>query len=155
MNVSHFMTAYVPICRDNSTIAEAQKRLLNLDPGPFPVVDCEGRVVGILRRSDIRRASHRFGRIPARFLVGDAMLKEVCPCLPSDDVDVALDRMRASRLSRLPVVDASGKLVGAVSIVDSRLVDDDGDLESGADLLGEIHEPTVVDHRAPSYFEKS
>jgi CBS domain-containing protein len=155
MKVSHFMTGYAPTCPDDSSIAEVEKLLLTTDRGPFAVVDRGGRVVGILRESDIREAGSRFGRNPDHVLVSEAMRKDVRACLATDDVDVALSRMRSIKLSRLPVVDASGKLIGAVSIVDPQLEEGGGFLEGAGEGLGAVPEPTVVGHRSPSYVDGS
>ena len=154
MKISHFMTGYAPTCPDDGSIAEVEKLLIR-HRGPFAVVDRGGRVVGILRESDIRVAGSRFGRSPDHVLVSEAMRKDVRPCLATDDIDVALARMRSTRLSRLPVVDASGKLIGAVSIVDPQLEEGDELLEGAGEGLGKVHEPTVVDHRSPSYVDGS
>jgi len=150
MKVRDLMTAYAPNCRDKQTISEVKRLLLPVDPGPFPVVDRESRVVGVLRESDIRGASSRFGRIPEHILVFDAMFRDIRPCLPSDDVDVVLKRMTAAGLSRFPVVDASGRLVGAVAIVDRQLEE----ASEGPQGVAESLEPSIAGHRSPSYTEQ-
>ena len=153
MNVSHFMTAYVPACRDNTTISEVEKLLVSGESGPISVVDRDGRLLGILRSSDILEATHRFSRVPGHIQAHEAMCKESGACRETDDVDVALSRMRSIKLNRLPVVDASGKLVGAVSIVDPRLGEGRRFPEGPGDRPGAALEPTVVGHRSPSYVD--
>jgi len=154
MKVSHFMTAYVPTCRDDSSLAEAEKIVLSIDRGPFPVVDREGRVVGILRGDDIRTATERLGRHPSHILVREAMSKNVPPCRATDDIGVALSRMSGNRLRRLPVVDAASKLVGAVCLVDPRLEENGGSSDDVLEGLGAVPEPSIISHRSPSYFLK-
>lgn len=154
MKVSHFMTAYVPTCRDDNSIAEAERMLLSIDRGPFPVIDREGRAVGILRGDDIRTAPAHLHRPPEHVLVREAMIQNVPPCFATDDIEVALSRMRGHRLRRLPVVDAAGKLVGAICLVDPHLEEIGEDLDEARAGLGEVPDPTVAGHRSPSFFDR-
>ena len=155
MKVSHFMAAYVPTCRDDSSVAEVEKLLVSGESGPISVVDRDGRLLGILRSSDIHEATKRFSRVADHIQAREAMCQDTQACRATDDVEVALARMRSIKLNRLPVVDASGKLVGAVSVVDPELEEGGGFLEGAGEGLGAVPEPTVVGHRSPSYVDGS
>lgn len=149
------MTSYVPTCRDDSSIAEVEKILLSGESGPFSVVDRDGKLLGILRGSDIREATNRFGRVADHILACDAMLKDGCACLATDDIEVALSRMRSSGFSRLPVVDALGKLIGAIFVVDPELEESRESPDGTGEGPDRGPEPTVVSHRSPTYVEQS
>ena len=55
---------------------------------------------------------------PAQFTVGDLMSRELLTAREEDGIYETIQRMRAHGVRRVPVVDASGGLVGIVSIDD-------------------------------------
>ncbi|MCK4510729.1 CBS domain-containing protein, partial [bacterium] len=79
----------------------------------YPVVS-EGRPIGLITIKSVKRIGReRWGTA----LVGEAMapITKGTSLSPDDDIPTALSRMSATGQSRLPVIDASGDLVGIVS----------------------------------------
>ena len=88
------------------------------DRGAIPLVDVDRRLVGIVTDRDlvVRLAAdeaHGWNK-PA----STVMTPDPARCRPTDSVQHALGIMKAARVGRLPVVDASGVLVGILSIND-------------------------------------
>lgn len=108
MMVTHFRT--IPI---HATLADAVDLLLSGEQREFPVVDNLGRTEGILTRDNIIRGLAQHG---AGTPVGEAMTAQVPALPPTLAFQEALDRLRASGLPALPVVDTAGSLVGLLTL---------------------------------------
>jgi stage IV sporulation protein FB len=112
LKVSHMMVTDFRTVAVHASLQHAADLLLAGEQREFPVVDNLGRAEGLLTRDDLIRGLSRLG---AEARVSEAMTAgapTVAPDLPFQD---ALDRIRASMLPALPVVDASGKLVGLLT----------------------------------------
>jgi CBS domain-containing protein len=118
MKVQELMTSDVKSCSPDTNLAAAAKIMWEGDCGAVPVVDEGGKVLGMITDRDICIAGatrpHAEGDIPVR----DVISKVLYTCKPGDDVRAALETMRGQKVRRLPVVDASGRLAGIVSIHD-------------------------------------
>lgn len=108
MMVTHFRS--IPV---HATLAEAVELLLSGEQREFPVVDNLGRVEGILTRDHIIKGLSQRG--PGS-IVGEAMAPRTPVVTPTLGFQEALERLRASGLPALPVVDASGRLVGLLTM---------------------------------------
>jgi len=96
-----------------ATLRQAVDLLLEGEQGEFPVVDNTGAVEGLLTRDHLIRALTDRGPDSP---VSEAMARNV-PALPLGiSFEHAMDRLRASGLPALPVVDAAGKLVGLLTL---------------------------------------
>ncbi|MBU2956649.1 IMP dehydrogenase [Paracoccus sp. 1_MG-2023] len=106
---------YKPITlRPDQTLADAKALQDRYNVTGFPVVDGEGRVVGIVTNRDMRFASD--DRTPVHtMMTGDrlAILQE-----PADRQE-AIDLMKARRIEKLLVTDGSGKLTGLLTLKDT------------------------------------
>jgi Zn-dependent protease len=108
MMVTNFRT--VPVY---ATLSQAVDLLLSGEQREFPVVDNLGRTEGILTRDNLIRGLSQRGPDST---VADSMTADV-PTVPSTlGFQEALDRLRASRLPALPVVDPGGGLVGLLTL---------------------------------------
>jgi CBS domain-containing protein len=76
-----------------------------------PVVDGEGRPIGLVTEADLLRA-----RTGAK--VSDAMAKVALPVVETASLARAAALMAAERVERLPVVSADGVVVGMISAMD-------------------------------------
>jgi stage IV sporulation protein FB len=108
MMVTQFRT--IPI---HATLAQAVDLLLAGEQREFPVVDNLGRTEGMLTRDNLIRGLRTRG---GEAIVGEAMTASA-PTVPLTlGFQEALERLRASGLPALPVVDAAGALVGMLTM---------------------------------------
>ena len=108
MMVTQFQT--IPV---HATLSQAVELLLAGEQREFPVVDNLGRAEGILTRDNLIRGLSRRG---PEATVAEAMTAAAPAVAPTLGFQEALDRLRASGLPALPVVDAGGSLVGMLTM---------------------------------------
>jgi CBS domain-containing protein len=97
----------------HATLGDAVELLLTGEQREFPVVDNLGRTEGILTRDNLIRGLSQRG---AGSGVADSMTAGAPVVAPTLDFAEALERLRASGLPALPVVDAAGRLVGLLTM---------------------------------------
>jgi CBS domain-containing protein len=119
MRVKDVMTRDAKPCRGDQTLAAAAKTMWDHDCGCVPIVDDQARVIGMLTDRDICMAALGSGRPLHDLVVSDAMARSVVRCTPDDPLDIALRSMSRARVRRLPVVSATGKLAGILSLHDA------------------------------------
>jgi len=121
MKVKELMTSQPEGCNPGTNLARAVQLMWDADCGVLPVVDSDMRVVGIITDRDICVALGTRNRRASDIRVAEVMRKPVETCAATDDVRVALEKMRDRRVRRLPVCDPNGRLVGVVSLNDAVL----------------------------------
>ncbi|MES0824335.1 IMP dehydrogenase [Ruegeria sp. SCP11] len=106
---------YNPVTlRADQTLADAQALVQRYNFTGFPVVDEQGRVVGIVTNRDMRFATSDDTPIKAMMTSDNlAMLQEPA------DLEEAKSLMRARRIEKLLVVDGAGKLTGLLTLKDT------------------------------------
>jgi CBS domain-containing protein len=107
MMVTDFRT--IPI---HATLNDAVELLLSGEQREFPVVDNLGRTEGILTRDNLIRGLSQRG---PQSTVAEAMSAGVPSVSPTLSFQEGLDRLRASRLPALPVIDG-GALIGLLTM---------------------------------------
>lgn len=128
MTVADVMTRDVVTARPEDWWLTALRRIEDHRVHGLPVVDRDGRVVGVLTQHDLALKEERQGRPGAPALqrprdrhkaaavvVRDAMTPEPVVVEEGCDVGQAARLMHRKRVGRLPVVDAEGRLVGIVT----------------------------------------
>jgi len=118
MKVKDLMTTRVKSCPDYSTLNSAAQMMWEHDIGCVPIVDHENRVIGMLTDRDVCMGAYLQSASLLGASVTSAMSKQVFSCRPEDDLAVVHQIMREKQVHRLPVVDASGNLVGIISVND-------------------------------------
>jgi Zn-dependent protease/CBS domain-containing protein len=108
---SAMMTQYAALAPD-APIEEAVSALLRTSQTEFPVVDANGRLVGLLGRSDMIRALKELGP-EAR--VADAMIADIPTVDKRGRLDDAFRLLQEKAAPAVGVVDASGRLVGLIT----------------------------------------
>lgn len=95
------------------TLAEIVKLLSRTNQHYYPVVDDEGRMVGIFSSDDVRRFIYD-ETIWQLADASDVMVSKFLSVTPDDDLNVALQRFTAVNLDELPVLDpkSRGRLLG-------------------------------------------
>ena len=137
--VRHVMTTDVLVFRPDDTVEGAARALSERRLGGAPVVDDEGRLVGLLEDDDliVQEARIHFPTVvsvlgaylelPSSLSrmeselrkavgvsVGDVMDREPPTCSPDDTLETVATMLHERTASRLPVVE-DGKVVGIVS----------------------------------------
>src|SRR5204862_7060094 len=104
--VRDIMTSDVVVIQTSATLADARSMYQRQRHGGYPVVDDEGRWVGLLTRDDLLLES-----ADASTPVGDLVQNEGVAVEPDEPAIVALERMLTEGVDHLPVL-AAGRLVG-------------------------------------------
>ncbi len=106
---------YAPITlRADQTMADARELQERYNVTGFPVVDADGRVVGIVTNRDMRFATD--DKTPVSVMMTSdnlAILREPV------DRDLAISMMKARRIEKLLVTDGAGKLTGLLTLKDT------------------------------------
>jgi len=118
MNVGLLMSRVVETCHTGDNLAVAAAKMWDRDIGCLPVIGDDDRIVAVITDRDICMAGYIQGQPLIRIPVAVAMSKELHVCRPEDTLIEAEEAMRAHRVRRLPVVDASGALVGLIALND-------------------------------------
>jgi len=100
-----------------ASVAEAIALLVENNIGSLPVVDGEGRLVGIFSERDVLRGIHHSGAEFARVKMSEVMTPGPVTCELDDVVDDVMGKMSERRIAKVPVLDQS-RLVGIVSVGD-------------------------------------
>ena len=116
LQVSQMMVTDFRSVPVHTTLRQAADLLLASGQHEFPVVDNLGRTEGMLTRDGLIRGLSELG--PGA-TVAEAMAPAAPTVPPTLGVPEALDRLRASGLPALPVVDAGGALVGLLTLDDT------------------------------------
>ena len=98
----------------DQTLADAKAFQDRYNVTGFPVVDEQGRVLGIVTNRDMRFAND--ARTPVRAMMSDqnlAILRE-----PADRAE-AINLMKSRRIEKLLITDAEGKLTGLLTLKDT------------------------------------
>jgi CBS domain-containing protein len=118
MNVSELMTKAVQSCSTNDNLQRAAQIMWENDCGAAPVVDGDGRVVGMITDRDICMAAYTQGQPLWQIPVSAAMAKQVHGVTENDPLEVVETMMRRVRVRRVPVLDGAGRLRGILSMND-------------------------------------
>ncbi len=129
------MTRQVTTCRPTNNLSRAAQLMWERRCGCLPVVDDDGRPVGILTDRDVCMGAYTQGRRLNSIDVATAMVSPVRTCQASTRVEDAEALMMANGIRRVVVVGEDGRLTGLLSLDDGK---GEVDLERVAVTLGEI-----------------
>ncbi len=118
MKVQDIMTSDAQCCGPDTNLATAAKMMWDSDCGALPVLNVEGRVLGVITDRDICMAAATKNKPPSEITVWETTSGKVHTCRPTDNVHTALDIMKRERVRRLPVVDEEGVLQGIIAMND-------------------------------------
>ncbi len=118
MHVLELMTAAAKSCGPDDTVQLAAQIMWDNDCGVVPVVDDDGRVIGMVTDRDICMAACMHGKPLWQIPVSNAMARHVYAVREHDRVEIAEALMRRVRVRRVPVLDANGRLTGILSMND-------------------------------------
>ena len=136
MKISAIMSRDVQVARPEDTLRDAAETMARIDVGSLPI--CDGRrLLGIVTDRDIvvRGLAKGLGLDSG---VTQVMTEGVEYCFEDDDLVEVSDKMAASQIRRIPVVDRDKNLVGIVSLGD--VAREARPAEAG-DVLEEVSQP--------------
>ncbi len=107
----------IPVVRLGATLADGVIEISRKGMGMTAVVDDAQRIVGLFTDGDLRRALARDVNLRTTH-IGEAMTPSPRTILPSALAAAAVEIMERTKSTQLPVVDADGRLVGALNIHD-------------------------------------
>jgi acetoin utilization protein AcuB len=142
MRVSDLMSRDVVTIKDSDSCLEAVRRMARARIRHLPVVNGQGRLVGVVTDRNLRhhlfspRVFETIGTVRVESLlktvpVSDVMSAPVVTASTFDSLDDAARVMRQERVGSLPVV-AEGRVVGILTETDMlrRIVAADGECDS-------------------------
>jgi len=138
MQIRNIMTADVEVVRPDTPLAEAARRMRDLDIGLMPVSD-NNQLLGILTDRDIAIRAVAQARDPRTTPVRDVMTTDMVFCYDDQDVSEAARVMREKQIRRLLIRDHTMHLVGVVSLGD--LAVKGGEQKVGGAVLEEVSQP--------------
>ena len=119
MRIEQLMTKSPKTCRPDSPLSDAARLMWENDFGCLPVTEGESdRLVGMITDRDICMAAYFAERPLDELHVAEAMTKDIFACNPGDDLAEARAIIRETAVRRLPVIDASGRVIGLLSLAD-------------------------------------
>ncbi|NOK34284.1 CBS domain-containing protein [Corallococcus exercitus] len=136
--VSDVMTPDVEVVRSSDSLRVVAEKMRALNVGPIPV--CEGdQLVGIVTDRDIVVRAVAQGLDMERTQVAQAMTRGVEFVYDDDDLTQAAQKMRASQIRRILVLNRNKRLVGILALGD--IAEELSDAESGR-TLEEVSAPS-------------
>jgi len=118
MKIQDIMTRSVRTCIRSTNLAETAMIMWHNDCGVVPVIDSEGKAVGVITDRDICMATATRPLKAKDITVGEVMTGQLFTCRPEEPVQRALQTMAHHRVRRLLVVDRGERLVGILSMND-------------------------------------
>jgi CBS-domain-containing membrane protein len=104
--------------RITASLEDAACLMSEHDIGAVPVVDDRNRVVGIVTDRDVAMAAYHHVRTLPEIPVRDVMSTSIQAARSEEPIVDASSRMARHQVRRLPVHDATGMLVGVLSLDD-------------------------------------
>jgi len=120
--VRDVMTVNPVTVKPDDTVWDAVVKMDQLGIGALPVVDEEGRLVGIFTERDLLRRVVAKKRDPEKTLIREVMTPDPVYATPEDSLEEAKRLMAKVKARHLPIVE-EGKLVGIISIKDIEFVE--------------------------------
>jgi CBS-domain-containing membrane protein len=110
------MTTNVKSCGIDDNLQRAAQIMWENDCGAVPVVDGDGRVVGMVTDRDICMSAYTRGLALWQIPVSSAMANQVHGVREEDPLEAVEALMRRARIRRVPVLDAEARLRGILSL---------------------------------------
>ena len=159
--VKDVMTTCAVWVKKGATFREMAVALREHRVSAFPVIDDDGKVVGVVSEADMLTKEamadpgvidgllhHRDQNKARGVTAGDLMTAPAVTVRPEDTVEHAARLMYDRKVKRLPVIDANGHLVGIVSRADVLAVFDRTDEAIRQEITDEVlRRDLVVDPR--------
>ncbi|HVT21299.1 MAG TPA: CBS domain-containing protein [Mycobacteriales bacterium] len=111
------MTEGAEYLKEDTTVAEAAKKLAAVSSGAVPVCDVNGHLRGVVTDRDLVVDVVAAGKSPEKTKLIDLVQGEAVTIGADDSIELAITTMKDHKVRRLPVIDGD-KLVGMLSQAD-------------------------------------
>jgi CBS domain-containing protein len=136
--VKDIMITKVESCTPETDLSAAGGKMWENDCGTLPVLDNDGKVLGVITDRDICIAAATRNQPASHIKVGDVYSGMLYSCVAEDEIEKALQIMRTARVRRLPVINGEGKLEGLLALDDVTIFAQDAS-------VSKVAEPTYKD----------
>ena len=147
----HVMTTNVTTVTPYDQVERAARLMRDCDCGALPVVNNDGRLVGMITDRDITMRLVARGLDSRHAIVADCMSSRTFSCHVNDPLEGCLQQMARHQVRRLPIVNNHNQVIGIVSQADlARHADawqGRGQERQFAETVSEISEPTSNAYR--------
>lgn len=117
--LSDAMTIHIVCVRPDLDVADLGTLLMDTGISGVPVIDWEGRPVGMVSKTDLLRLVCGTGTLQRGTATVSDIMMPIALCLPANEsIAKAAALMAFEKVHRVPVVGASGQVVGIVSSLD-------------------------------------
>ena len=140
MQVQDVMTPNPACCTSDTNLQEVARKMIEHDCGEIPVVDEDGKPVGVVTDRDICCRTVAEGKNALEMNAGDVMTSPCVTVTPATDLDDCCKVMEDEQIRRVPVVDASGRCCGIVAQAD--IAQHAGDKREVAEVVEKISQST-------------
>ena len=143
MTVAEVMTRDVRTMAPGDSVVQAARCMDEMNVGVIPVCDGD-KLVGMVTDRDIVVRGVATEHELRSMKLADVMSAHVRCAREDDDVDQVLSEMAEAQIRRMPVVDASRKLVGIITLGDIAAKNPEDEVDV-AMSLGDISSPAEPD----------
>lgn len=153
MKLKEIMSTDLEYMTVDDNLYEAACLMRDHNIGMIPVVDHEGKLVGVVTDRDlvIRGIAERR---PNSLEIGKVMSSVLVKGSPEMTVDEAIRQMQEAQVRRLPIVDQQDRLVGIVSLGDLALkAPQDHMLSQTSKKISETRNPYASNHIQSPYMQ--
>ncbi len=151
MRAADLMSRDVVTVYPHDRVEYAARLMRDYDCGALPVIDREGRLIGMLTDRDISMRLVANEADTHSAVVGDCMTDGVFACHADEPVREIMRRMSRHRVRRLPIINDWGQVIGIVSQGDlarhAGNYSGRGERRAMADVLCAVSEPRRVARR--------
>ncbi len=133
MKVEQIMNRSVKSAHPKDSLNHAAQLMWDHSCGALVVIDAHSKPVGFLTDRDICMAAYTRGKLLGELTVEGAMAGRIECCHSDDELNSAMELMRARHMRRLPVIARDGTLAGILSL-------DDIANEAGHSLRGGVNQ---------------
>ena len=138
--VRNLMTRNPTCCRQQTTLQEAAKMMVDHDCGCIPVVGEDGRSpVGTITDRDITCRTIGVGKNPMQMTVQECMTSNIVTIPEDAKVDEALHLMEKHKIRRILAVDSFGHCCGILAQADIARY---SDKKKAGEVVQKISEPS-------------
>lgn len=140
MKVKDVMSKNVTCCGSDTSLQDVAAMMVDCDCGEIPVADGKGQLLGVITDRDITCRAVAQGRNPLELTAADCMTSPAVTVESDLSVKECCEVLERNRIRRVPVVSATGRCVGIVSLAD---IARNASQRATAEVVQEVSKPTA------------